>query len=267
MDKSKVKKTGSIVINVLLYIFIAICIVVLIATVLAKNNSDGAVEIFGYQMRIVTSNSMSECEYTDVSGYEIGDIPLRSMVFIKTAPDDEAELDEWYRALKVGDVLTFRYVYTTRVTITHRITSITERDTGGFIIELAGDNKSSEFGQMSQVIDTSVPNNTNYVIGKVTGQAYLFGVIMSFLMSPLGIILAIMVPCFVIILLEILKIVRAFTGEKRKLEQKEKEEQENEIEELRRRLAEYEKEEGKSSGQALAETEPSGTTESEDEEI
>ena len=50
--------------------------------------------------------------------------------------------------VKVGDVLTFRYVYATQVTITHRITSITEEANGEFIIELAGDNKNSEDGQL-----------------------------------------------------------------------------------------------------------------------
>lgn len=242
MDKAKIKKIGKIALDVLLYIFLAICIFAVIVTVISKRDSDGAAEVFGYQMRVVTSDSMSESEFTDVSAYKIKDIPIRSMVFVKVMPDDPAEADEFYRSLKVGDVLTFRYVYTTQVTITHRITSITEKDTGGFIIELAGDNKNSEDGQLTQVIDTSIPNNTNYVIGKVTGQAYLLGLLMSFLMQPVGIILLIIVPCFIIILLEVLKIVKVLGADKKKREQEEKQNKDNELEELRRKLAELERE-------------------------
>ena len=241
MDKAKVKKIGQIALDVLLYIFLAICIFAVIVTLSSKRDSDGAAEIFGYQMRIVTSDSMSECEFTDVSAYKIKDIPIRSMVFVKVMPDDPAEADEFYRSLKVGDVLTFRYVYTTQVTITHRITSITEKDTGGFIIELAGDNKNSEDGQLTQIIDTSIPNNTNYVIGKVTGQAKIFGAVMSFLMQPTGIILLIIIPCFIIILLEVLKIVKMLGADRRKREQEEKQKKEDELEELRSKLAELEK--------------------------
>ena len=242
MDKAKIKKIGKIALDVLLYIFLAICIFAVFVTVVSKRDSDGAAEVFGYQMRVVTSDSMSESEFTDVSSFKIKDIPIRSMVFVKVMPDDTDEADEFYRSLKVGDVLTFRYVYTTQVTITHRITSITEKETGGFVIELAGDNKNSEDGQLTQVIDTSIPNNTNYVIGKVTGQAYLLGLLMSFLMQPVGIILLIIVPCFIIILLEVLKIAKVLGADKKKREQEEKAQKESELEELRRKLAELERE-------------------------
>lgn len=247
MDKAKIKKIGNIALNVLLYIFLAICILSVFVTVLSKRDSDGAAKVFGYQMRVVISDSMSECEHTDVSAYRIKDIPIRSMVFVKVMPNDPAEAEEFYRSLEVGDVLTFRYVYTTQVTITHRITSITEKDTGGFIIELAGDNKNSEDGQLTQVIDTSIPNNINYVIGKVTGQAYLLGLIMSFLMTTVGIVLVIIVPCFIIILLEVLKIVKVLGADKKKREQEEKAKNESELEELRRRLSELQREKSKQS--------------------
>lgn len=238
MNKTKVKKIGNIVLSVLMYIFLVICVFSVFVTVTAKKGNDGAAEIFGYQMRIVTSESMAKCEHTDVSEYKIKSIPIRSMVFIKTMPDDPAEADEWYRGLEVGDVLTFRYVYSTQVTITHRIVDITEKETGGFIIELAGDNKNAEMGQLTQKIDTSIPNNTNYVIGKVTGQCYPLGAVMSFLTQPIGIVMIIILPCFIIILLEVLKIAKVLSADKRKKEQDEKEQTANELEELRRKLAE-----------------------------
>ena len=255
MEKAKIKKIGKIALDVLLYIFLAICIFSVFITVLSKRDSDGAAEVFGYQMRVVTSDSMSESDFTDVSAYKIKDIPIRSMVFVKVMPDEPAEADEFYRSLKIGDVLTFRYVYTTQVTITHRIISITEKETGGFIIELAGDNKNSEDGQLTQVIDTSIPNNTNYVIGKVTGQAYLLGLVMSFLMQPIGIVFAIIVPCVIIILLEVIKIVKMFSADKKEREREELEKKENELEELRRKLVQLE--------QSLQEKQDSGCEPSE----
>ena len=239
--KTKMKKIGGIALNVLMYVFLAICIFSVVLTVLSKRDADGAANVFGFQMRVVTSDSMAKCELTDVSDYKIKDIPVRSMVFVKTVPDDPQDADEWYGKLKAGDVLTFRYVYTTQVTITHRIISITEKETGGFIIELAGDNKNAEDGQLTQVIDTSIPNSTNYVIGKVVGQSYLLGLIMSLLMQPVGIVLMIIVPCFVIILLEILKISRVFGEDKKNREQEEREKTNSELEELRRKLAELER--------------------------
>lgn len=262
MDKAKIRKIGKITLDILLYIFLAICIFAVFVTVLSKRDSDGAAEVFGYQMRVVTSDSMSESEFTDVSAYKIKDIPIRSMVFVKVMPDDPAEADEFYRSLEVGDVLTFRYVYTTQVTITHRITAITEKETGGFVIELAGDNKSSEDGQLTQVIDTSVPNNMNYVIGKVTGQAKIFGSVMSFLMQPVGIIFLIILPCAIIILIEILKIVKLLTADKKMREQEEMNKKESELEELRRRLAEMEK--AQASTLKSSETPPAETESKED---
>ena len=241
MENKKTKKLGSILLDVLLYIFLAVCIFCVIVTLFSKRDADGAVEVFGYQMRVVTSESMAKCEQTDVSAYEIKDIPLRSLLFVEVIPDDPAQADEWYRSLKVGDVLTFRYVYTTQVTITHRIVSITEKETGGFIIDLAGDNVNDETGQLYQTIDTSIPHNTNYVIGKVTGQSYPLGVVMSFMMQPAGIILLIILPCAIILLTEVVKIIKVLTSDKRQKEQEEKQKKDDELAELRRRLAELEK--------------------------
>ena len=239
-NKSTLKKIGNIASNVLLYLFLAICIFTVFVTMLSKKDSDGAAEVFGYQMRVVASDSMAKSEYTDVSAYKIKSIPIRSMVFVETMPDDPAQVNDWYRSLQVGDVLTFRYVYTTQVTITHRVTSITEKPTGGFVIELAGDNKLSDNSQLYQTIDTSIPNNTNYVIGKVTGQAYLLGLLMSFLMQPIGIIFLIILPCLIIIMLEIAKIVKVLSSEKREREKAAADQKEEELMALRSRLAQLE---------------------------
>ena len=237
MSKIKFKKIGKIAVSIFVGLFLALCIFSVFVTLLAKKDSDGAARVFGHQMRIVTSDSMEECEYTDVSGYKIKDIPVKSMIFIKEVPEDPAKADEFYSKLKVGDVLTFRYVYSTQKTITHRITSITKNENGGYTIELAGDNKNSPDGQLTQVIDTSVPHSMNYVIGKVIGQSKLMGNFVTFLKQPIGIVLLIILPCAVIIVFEVIKIANVFSEDKRKRDQAEKAEKDKELEELRKKLA------------------------------
>lgn len=241
MDKIKWKKIGNIITNVLLYLFLGLCVFAVVMTLFANRDSDGTVEIFGYQLRVVASDSMAKCELTDVSDYDIGSIPLRSLIFVKVMPQEEQAAQLWYDSLEVGDVVTFRYVYTSQVTITHRITAITPKTGGGYIIELAGDNKNSNSDQMTQTIDTSQTNSTNYIIGKVVGKCYLLGLVISLLQQPLGIVLIVIVPCFIIILLEVLKIASAAGAQRRKREQEERQKKDQELEQLRRRLEQLER--------------------------
>ena len=230
----KMKKIRQIVLNVLMYVFLALSVFVVLFTITSKTAEDGAKEFLGYQMRVVTSASMAKSEYTDVSAYKIKDLPLRTMVFVQTVPKDAAKAQQWYDDLKVGDVLTFRYVYATQITITHRIINILEKE-GGREIHLSGDNKASESGQLIQVIDTSAKDDANYIIGKVVGKSHLLGVVISYLMQPLGMVLLIIVPCVAIIAMEIAKIAKVLRQEKKEQEQKERE-----LEALRSRLAELE---------------------------
>lgn len=237
MDKNLLKKIGDIAANVVMYIFLAVCILSVIMTVFGKRDADGTVEIFGHQMRIVVSDSMAKSEFTDVSDYKIKHIPINTMVFIKLVPDDPVLADQWYDDIEIGDVLTFRYVYTNQVTITHRVVDIKEKDTGGYLIYLEGDNKGSNSELLKQTIDTSIPNSTNYVIGKVVATNFLFGLFLSIIRKPIGAICIIILPCFIIILIEVLKIVRVLNADKKQQNQDEMAKKESELEELRRQLA------------------------------
>ena len=237
MDKKLLKKIWDIAGNVVMYIFLAVCIASIFLTVFAKKDEDGTSELFGYQMRIVVSDSMAKSEHTDVSQFKIKHIPINTMVFIKLVPDDPAAADQWYSDVDIGDVLTFRYVYTNQVTITHRVVDIKEKETGGYLIYLEGDNKNSDSELLKQVIDTSIPNSTNYIIGEVVGTNYLFGLFLSIIRKPIGAICIVIVPCFIIILLEVLKIVGVLNADKKQKAKEEMEQKENELEELRRKLA------------------------------
>lgn len=222
--------------DVLLYLFMVICLVTLVLSIVSKKDGDGAATVLGYQIRFVQSPSMEACEQTDVSGYKIKDIPTKSMVFVEVMPEDPIEAAAWYDELAVGDVLTFKYVYTTQETITHRIVSIEKNENGGYTIELQGDNKGENADVMTQTIDTTQVNSPNYVIGKVVGVSVPLGLLVYLLKSPVGIVCIIMIPCIIIIVLEILRIVSVVGADRRKKQQAIKEKQQSEIEELKKQL-------------------------------
>ncbi len=237
--KHVVKRAAAVAANVFVYCFLVVCLIGVTLTLAAKKGEDGTATLFGYQMRYVLSPSMEKCDATDVSDFEIKDIPTKSMVFVKVVPDDAEEAKAWYADLEIGDVLTFRYVYVRQETITHRIVDIYEKPEGdGYIITLEGDNKSDGSENLRQVIDTSLKDSPNYVIGKVTGQNYLLGVLVQALKTPVGIVCVIITPALIILFLELFKIFNLFARDKRKKELKIREEQQSEIEQLKRRLAE-----------------------------
>ena len=237
----KVWRVCKIAGNVLLYVVLAIALFVVVLSIATKKDADGAATVFGKQIRIVRSDSMEKCEETDVSGFDIKDLPIKTLLVIDVVPTDAEEAKEWYKLVREGDVLTFRYKYTEQVTITHRVIKITEKE-GGYIIELAGDNKASE-DTLTQVIDTSDTESYNYVIGKVVWANFPLGWLVYALKTPVVVVCAIIIPCLIIIVLEIIKIVNVLGDGKREKIREEARQKEEEIEALKRRLAALESQE------------------------
>ncbi len=243
--KNSSKKVLNVILDVVVYAFIIFAAATVILTMSSKRDDDGAISIFGMQMRIVISPSMEKCDETDVSAYKIKDIPVKSMVFIELVPEDDEEAKEWYGKLEIGDVLTFKYKYVTQETITHRITDIKQKQSGGYIIYLEGDNKSSDANTLKQEIDTDeAETSPNYVIGKVTGQSRVLGFLVYSIKQPVVMVLLIILPCAIIIILQIIKIINVLTADRKKraAEEKAKAEedkkrQSDEIEELKKQLA------------------------------
>lgn len=229
-----IKKIFKITSDILLYCFIFLGLITIIITLSSKKDIDGATNIFNYQLRLVITDSMDKCSETNVSKYKIKSIPKNSLVLIKKIEDDD------YKKIKEGDVLTFRYLYTEQVTITHRVKSIVEKDTGGYIIELVGDNKTGESELLVQTIDTSIEESPNYIIGEVVYTSIIIGFILNMLKSSLGIVFIILIPSFIIILLEVIKIINITIIEKRKLAERKANEKEQEILELKKKLKEME---------------------------
>lgn len=264
--KQKVLKALQIAGDVLFCLIIAFALFVLIISVSAKRDADGTANVFGYQLRFVRSGSMEKCDQTDVSGYKIKSIPVKSCVFIKKAPapDDQQALKEWCSALSVGDVLTFQYskygaANIQDKVITHRIVKIEPKE-GGYIITLEGDNKNDTGSVGQQVIDTTKADGLDYIIGKVEGQSYFLGLCVYALKSPVGLVFIIIVPCMIVIAYEVIKIITVLNKDKKDRQQQEKTAKEDEIALLRKQLEELQKSGGTAEAprqNADAETEPS----------
>ena len=234
------KKTLKILGNVVLYLFMFVALFSVVVSVVSKKDDDGTATLFGYQMRFVQSQSMEQSESSaDVSMYDIQEIRMKSIIFIEVVPSDPEEAEDWYEDLKVGDVLTFKYVYTKQETITHRIVRILPKDDGsGYMIWLNGDNKEADSSTMEQYIDTSnAETSPNYVIGKVVGQNYLLGSLIHTLKKPVGLICIIIVPCIAVIILEVLRIVNVINEEKKQKVKEEQAEKQNEIDALKKMVA------------------------------
>lgn len=245
--KQKVLKALQIAGDVLFCLIIAFALFVLIISVSAKRDADGTANVFGYQLRFVRSGSMEKCDQTDVSGYKIKSIPVKSCVFIKKAPapEDQQALNEWCSALSVGDVLTFQYskygaANIQDKVITHRIVKIEPKE-GGYIITLEGDYKNDTGSVEQQVIDTTKADGLDYIIGKVEGQSYFLGLCVYALKSPIGLIFIIIVPCMIVIAYEVIKIVTVLNKDKKDRQQQEKTAKEDEIALLRKQLEELQK--------------------------
>ena len=264
--KRPIKKALSFMGNIIVFLILIFAIFILSISVMAKKDSDGAATIFGYQLRFVQSSSMEKCDQTDVSEYKIKSIPVKSCVFIEVMPKEEAKQQKWLETLRIGDVLTFKYVYQKQVTITHRVVKIEEKNQGGYIITLEGDNKLDSSGVGQQIIDTSDENSPNYIIGRVTGQSRFVGSIVYALRSPIGIICIIIIPFLTLIGFQIIRIIGVLNKEKKEKEAIAWESQANEIKELRRQLDELQQKSNKSTAPPISDLPQEGSSLSKDEE-
>ena len=233
--KQTLKKAFRIVSDVLLFLFVAVCAFCVVLTVSSKRNEDDSAQFLGYRLLFVQSASMERCEETweEVQKYRVKDLPTGTCIFVQTVPEDAKEKEAWIRSLQVGDVVTFRYVVGQQETITHRIVSLRE-DGAHYYVSLQGDNRTE--GTTQQVFDAFAEDSPNYIVGKVIGQSLFLGRMISSLKTPAGIALIVLLPCLLIISLEVSRIVGALkeSGKRESAEQLEKT---KEIEQLKEHLA------------------------------
>lgn len=235
--ESLASKIGNGVLNALLVLFVVAAAFVLTISISSKKDSDGTATIFNTQLRFVQSDSMGACDETDVSQYKIKSIPVKSCIFVEVIPTDETERAKWLDEIEVGDVLTFKYVYVSKQeTITHRVIKKVANETSGYTITLQGDNKASDSGVLQQVIDTSNANSTNYIVGKVVGQSYVLGLVIYALRSTLGLFLIIIIPCLIVIGVNVVRIIKVCMSDKKDKKDDALQTQNKEIEELKRQI-------------------------------
>ncbi len=244
--KTKLQKVLSIISTIAVVLVVIVAIFVVFITITAKKSPDGAMNVFGHQMRTILTGSMEECpthneevecELNDVSDYSIGHLPIDTMIFVEVAPTNADKAEKWYAKIKKGDVLTFQY--SGMGVVTHRVYSIEPWHEGGYKIVLKGDNCGGDGVVDSQVIYTHKTGGYDKVIGKVTGQNLFLGKVVTFIQKPYGAIAVIFVPCFIIMVVEIIKIisiVRASKKEKAEEKQKEVDQTQSDIEELKRQI-------------------------------
>jgi hypothetical protein len=151
----------------------------LLFVIFTPKTEDGATRMFGRELRLVTTDSMTDTGYVDTSDFEIKSFPKNTLIAVDCVPKSAEDAAKWYDEIEVGDVLTFRYSYDRAATITHRVIDKIENGRGGYFITLSGDNKDSEHTRLDQIIDTSAVDSPNYVIGKVTWTSEFFGSIVG----------------------------------------------------------------------------------------
>ena len=90
---------------------------------------------------------------------------------------------------------------------------------------------------MTQVIDTSLKESPNYVIGKVVGVSYPLGWLLALMRSEVGLIFVVIIPAVIIIIFEVMRITSVLAADRKKKAAAEQAQTQNEIEELKRQLA------------------------------
>ena len=93
---------------------------------------------------------------------------------------------------------------------------------------------------MIQYIDTSLTDSPNFVIGKVVYKSIVLGTILNSIKKPVGIICLIIIPSFIIILLEAIKIINLILLDKKNKELEVSSLKDQEIYELKKKLKELE---------------------------
>ena len=210
--KSKAKKIINIILDALFISFAVFAVVAIIFRSTTNNNKDGR-SINGYQLRTVETGSMAENNHIDpetYKSYSIQTLPVNSLIRIKEVKEKTAE--KFYEDLKEGDVVTFVY-YTSingrlgQYVYTHRLIEKTPSQ-GGYKLILMGDAESTSGGvQTVYTNPLTAEQSYSYVIGKVVWANHPMGEVISFLKTRNAILFLVVIPCSLLCLYEIGKII------------------------------------------------------------
>lgn len=206
MEKNNTaKKTVNIVVNVILWIFVAFCVFVTVVAVSANANAKNVPTVGGKCYLYVQSDSMNAEKPAGVPENKPSGFKKGAMIIGKYIATDDAAID----ALEVGDIVTYEWdingdgVLSPGEYNTHRITSIKRNDSGKVVsVETMGDN--SEFSNGFTEIVKRENLIARYTGTKIAGV----GSVMTFLSSRLGFGLCILLPLAAFFVYELIVFIR-----------------------------------------------------------
>ena len=191
------KKTLSIALNALIWLFVIFSLVITILVFSAQNSKDGVPSVFGKSLITISTDSMEPV-------YKAGDL-----VFMQKL-DEEAKYE-----LKVGDIITFHApididgdgligdINTHRIVSIDGNTFVTKGD-HNLIADNEGDDKYTV--HVSDIIGVCTED------GKIGG----LGNVISFLRSSLGFFLCIVLPLILFFLFELYNFITILVSERAK---------------------------------------------------
>lgn len=190
---AKTKKVIKIVVNVLLWMFLAFALFTTIMALASQGDSTGYPSLFGNYMLTVESDSMSPT-------FKAGDIILGT----KLSDADKENLKE-------GDVITYRFTKDGKPALnTHRIVQVL-RDGNGSVSQFVtkGDNK-----ETNTLIDDFSPS-ASAVIARWDGvKLNGLGNVLIFLQSSTGFLVCIVIPMVLFFIYEVYKFIRTLVAVK-----------------------------------------------------
>ena len=172
-----VKKAGTIVISVLLWIVILVAALYAFTTMATRDNQNVS-SLLGYTPLVVKTNSMSPT-------FDAGDL-----IFIRKCDPD---------TLKEGDIICFHTIIDNEYALnTHRIEKIDESN-GVRSYTTMGDNNNG-------VADLHIISNGD-IVGKYTGHLKKAGKVMDFLSSSTGFLIVIVIPMLLFFIYQVYNLI------------------------------------------------------------
>lgn len=205
-NKKSPAKVAGIVLNIVLWLFVALCVAVTVVAFSASGNANGIPVVGGRCFLNVQSGSMDAQKPAEVASDKPDGFPTGAMI----VGDYIAENGDALDALEVGDIVTFRWDidgngrHEPGEYNTHRIVSV-ERDAAGALVRVRtqGDNPTYSHG-LTETVDRSA------ILARYTGTKFPgIGTVLTFLSTQLGFGLCILLPMFLFFVYEAVCFARA----------------------------------------------------------
>ena len=199
-------KTAGIILNIVLWLFVAFCVAVTVIAFSSSGNANGIPSVGGRCFLNVQSGSMDAAKPDGVPSDKPDGFPTEAMIVGDYIADSAAAID----ALESGDVITFRWDidgngrHEPGEYNTHRIVSM-ERDASGALLRVRtqGDNPEYSHG-LTETVDRSA------ILARYTGVKMAgLGSVLSFLSTQVGFGLCILLPMFLFFVYEAVCFARA----------------------------------------------------------